>query len=455
MEIDIICTQITREGVHKVVGNGESTEVWADPWIPTLPNFRVLTGILPSEAPRKVADIMLNGQWNQGELRRWFTRWEIEEILRIPIQLQPCEDQWTWHYSKNGEFSVRSAYFLELAERKRARATSSRETDNVVWCKLWQANLPTKIRIFAWKALHQGLPLRDNLRKRGWELDCRCPMCGETNETASHALISCTQAKRVWGLSPLRLTSPDDYGGTIMEWVTRVSRNVNEDIWWDILWSLMWGIWLRRNAWMFENRKVGSVEVMGKVVHLVHEYVAAMEEPSSQQNSDSGGPRTWKAPDHGLFKINSDVAVFGDGKLDFGGIVRDEMGEVMLATCAMYDGESSTDIGEALAARHAVKTAVEAGLWTVVLESDSLKLITHLKKGVKETTNFGFIISDILFHGSFCLSLSFNHVHREGNRVAHKLAHLSKEFRDMRVWIEEIPHEVWDIVNSDLLSMNA
>lgn len=55
------------------------------------------------------------------------------------------------------------------------------------------------------------------------------------------------------------------------------------------------------------------------------------------------------------------------GKLGFGGIVRDEVGEVMLATCAMHEGECGVDIAEALAARHAMKTAVEAGLCNVVL----------------------------------------------------------------------------------------
>ena len=73
---------------------------------------------------------------------------------------------------------------------------------------------------------------------------------------------------------------------------------------------------------------------------------------------------------------------------------------------------------------------------------------------MKENISFGFIVSDIYFFGSFCLSLSFNHVRRDSNRVAHKLAQLSKEFREMRVWIEEVPHEVWAIVNSDLISIN-
>lgn len=64
-------------------------------------------------------------------------------------------------------------------------------------------------------------------------------------------------------------------------------------------------------------------------------------------------------------------------------------------------------------------------------------------------------MSDILRLGSSCISLSFNHVRREGNRVAHKLANLSKEYSEMRVWIEELSNEAMSFVNVDMISMNG
>lgn len=123
----------------------------------------------------------------------------------------------------------------------------------------------------------------------------------------------------------------------------------------------------------------------------------------------------------------------------------------MLATSAIHEGACEVDIAEALAVRHAVQTVMEAGLHKLMLESDCLKLISHLNKGVHENNSFGFIVSDILFLGNSCLSLSFNHVRREGNRVAHKFAHMSKEFREIRVWIEEVPNEAWSFVNTVMI----
>lgn len=46
-------------------------------------------------------------------------------------------------------------------------------------------------------------------------------------------------------------------------------------------------------------------------------------------------------------------------------------------------------------------------------------------------------------------SLSFSHVKRSGNKSAHSLAKLSTSFEDLRVWIEEAPHEISAIVMAD------
>ena len=218
---------------------------------------------------------------------------------------------------------IRSAYFLELNESKKDQATSSEGSKNLVWRKLWEANIPTKIRIFGWKAMHHGLPMRTNLWRRGCVEDCICPMCGEKNETTSHALLSCPEAQEVWEKSPLRLTCQSAFEGTMLEWVQQISKNINEKVWWDLLWSLLWGIWLRRNAWLFEHRKIDTVEVIEKAVNLVHKYKRTMEDEPVLKGVPQGGEKIWRAPSSGRVKINSDVAVFGDGKLGFGGVARD------------------------------------------------------------------------------------------------------------------------------------
>ena len=46
-------------------------------------------------------------------------------------------------------------------------------------------------------------------------------------------------------------------------------------------------------------------------------------------------------------------------------------------------------------------------------------------------------------------SFYFLHLKREGNIVAHRLAHISINFGEMRVWMEEVPVKVHNAVLSD------
>lgn len=108
--------------------------------------------------------------------------------------------------------------------------------------------------------------------------------------------------------------------------------------------------------------------------------------------------------------------------------MRDHMGDVMLATCEMMEGEFLVDEVEALAARHALQIAIQAGLSNVVLETDNLKLHTHLKKGYQENTSFSGLVADIIKLANSCISCSFSRVCRGGNGIAHTLAQTNKKF---------------------------
>uniref|UniRef100_A0A803LJ02 RNase H type-1 domain-containing protein n=1 Tax=Chenopodium quinoa TaxID=63459 RepID=A0A803LJ02_CHEQI len=83
----------------------------------------------------------------------------------------------------------------------------------------------------------------------------------------------------------------------------------------------------------------------------------------------------WKAPSVGFYKLNSDVARFSnDDMTGLGGVIRDSVGEVMAATYWCIKGCYEVDVGEALAARHGLSIAIEAGLNRITLETDSMKL---------------------------------------------------------------------------------
>lgn len=102
------------------------------------------------------------------------------------------------------------------------------------------------------------------------------------------------------------------------------------------------------------------------------------------------------------------------------------------------------EVEEASAWLFALKMARLQNYSRLIMEGDSLALISKLK--AKRTPNnfLGFLISD--FH-SICSSfefISFNHVKRGCNLVAHAIAHLQPiNFQD-RIWDEGGP----DIVHN-------
>lgn len=54
------------------------------------------------------------GTWKAKLLREVFLPYEVEIILSIPLSPQMPEDSKVWAWSKNGLFTVRSAYRVSL-----------------------------------------------------------------------------------------------------------------------------------------------------------------------------------------------------------------------------------------------------------------------------------------------------------------------------------------------------
>ena len=62
---------------------------------------------------------------------------------------------------------------------------------------------------------------------------------------------------------------------------------------------------------------------------------------------------------------------------------------------------------------------------------------------------FGHILQDITFLFSFFSHVSFQHIKRQGNCVAHKLARQAIT-NPLDVWMESVPPDTIDVYNADL-----
>jgi hypothetical protein len=81
-----------------------------------------------------------------------------------------------------------------LSALSTSQSSSSPNGDRHVWNIIWKANVPQKLRIFAWKAATNSLAVRTNLNRRISSVDPVCAICGCGKEDIHHALVSCTLA---------------------------------------------------------------------------------------------------------------------------------------------------------------------------------------------------------------------------------------------------------------------
>lgn len=108
------------------------------------------TSLVPDDVVY-VSDLIEQGLWKRQILNQFFSEIEIKEILKIPIPLQSRADQWSWHFTKDGAFSVKSAYYVALNERRKDRASTSHPMAKGFWSVAWGIWLRQNAWVFSRK----------------------------------------------------------------------------------------------------------------------------------------------------------------------------------------------------------------------------------------------------------------------------------------------------------------
>ena len=67
-----------------------------------------------------------------------------------------------------------------------------------VWKWLWKLDVPAKIKIFGWRALHGLIPCRAILANRHISNVSGCPVCQNGAEDIRHIIFTCNRARAVW-----------------------------------------------------------------------------------------------------------------------------------------------------------------------------------------------------------------------------------------------------------------
>ncbi|XP_065616751.1 uncharacterized protein LOC136062066 [Quercus suber] len=389
--------------------------------------------------------------WKDELIDETLMEFEAVMVKGIPLCLTEQLDELIWPHSANGAYTVKSGYkFLQLEFQNQRPGQSDPLILKPPWKGIWGLNVPSKVKNVVWCAATNSLPTKRNLVTRKVLNDACCDQCKLLPEDTLHALFLCSKLEGVWRSvqvwnqqSLWQITSFVDLVGCIL------AENKEPDLFAMVIWA----VWKRRNELRVGKGGENLINLVQQARtrlqdFLLHNFAATT--PMGQTQSQ------WQPPMHQQYKINFDGALFtAENLAGIGVVIRDSMGLVMASLAQRIPLPSIAIEVEALAARRVIELALEIGLNKGVLEGDSLILMNALKKNSHSLAEFGHIIKDIQFLASQFSIISFSHVKRHCNTVAHSIARwaLSFSFSSLQVWMEDVPPEIANVLQADSHSL--
>lgn len=247
--------KVLREGALWRIGNGESVVIGQDIWIPQASTSQIHPPLHDLFLKARVCELINadSKTWNLQLLSVVFYEAEASIIRKIPISVNGSPDKLIWRGTKDGTFTVKSAYLLMNQMQQDAMGQcSTSESHKEVWRKIWNLNAPNASKMLLWRASHDSLPTNLNLFRRKIRESPFCPICECEDESALHALWSCLSAQDVWSLGPRRLQKISFVPRHFFDLVSFLFNMLPEEEM-EVFTCTTYLVWKRRNSFVFEN----------------------------------------------------------------------------------------------------------------------------------------------------------------------------------------------------------
>jgi len=139
--------EILQKGMIRRIGDGSSTSIWRDRWIPLHFDARPLT-LRGHQEIDLVSDLLTDSvHWNEELIRESFIPVDALAILQILVR-QQVEIWWAWELEKHGEYSIKSAYRKLATEHTPDDITQAQASCDVSWQRIWSLKVPPKVKVF-------------------------------------------------------------------------------------------------------------------------------------------------------------------------------------------------------------------------------------------------------------------------------------------------------------------
>ena len=426
---------VVKKGACFLIGDGESVDMWLDPWVPWVQNF------IPSpkveslvQSPMKVAHLINHElhTWKTSLVLDIFNTCSAQAILSIPLPARPRPNKLIWIPESKGCFSVKSAY-KELIPNPSVQVQA-----DVNWSKIWKIRGPERLKMFLWRVAVNALPTKENLMCHMDIPDPSCVLCNQGVESTIHLFSRCQAAKALWfvacwGFRPDigQFSSSSDIIRAILDPPSALCQS--QDLWRVTLNTAfpLEEIWHTRNEVLHLACPADINAACLRINSKFKEYsriLSPCETPHLSKDSVK-----WAPPPPGTVKLNVDAAI-SQSKAALAVIARNESG-VVLKVWAKSIPLCFPLLAEIKAIQWALKIAIRENWRHIAVESDSKISIDAIldpsSSPVWAISTYVFNICQLAKSFSSCL---FSWINRSGNAATHVTAKYALKWRWRDWW---------------------
>jgi len=417
-----------------IVGDGQSINVWDDPWLSLSKQERPMGPPTEASATLSVLDLLLPGtsEWDVDRIRLVLPEYETK-IRSITLSIMGTPEKLVWLGTKDGIYTAKSGYYAVSVELENGNPQDA----DFDWKKnVWNLDCAPKVKHFAWKLLKRAIPVGERLQERHLDVDPKCKRC-EHNESILHLLFHCQYAQEVWQLAPF--TTEMEYRGIIdlmSSWPSICAQKClpPSGVTSGVLFPwILWSIWKSRNRFVFEVVFISPKETLSTAIKLAREWCSDSKadptRPSARINKQMAQGET------SVTAVRSDAAWMASSNLaGLGWTILSESGHEYKKRAEFIP---SPLVAEGLAMREAIQSYRRSDLQDIRLESDSAQLIQCVNSRTV-VTELHSIVSDILAFASDFRSVSFLWIPREKNMAADSLAKMALNALDNVLIVDAI-----------------
>ncbi|XP_023917766.1 uncharacterized protein LOC112029310 [Quercus suber] len=311
----------------------------------------------------------------------------------------------------------------------------------------WSLFVPNKVKNFLWRACKEALPVKRNLRQRKIIEEDTCDHCKSSAKSELHALWECSAIATIWASVPeLRLHLDNNFQtvSKLIKLIHEEGKDVN------LLAMILWIVCYHWNQLRTTNKEYPVNQVTLNAPQALTEYHQANRVILYQSLVYTHPRVKWSPPPAENFKVNFDDATFKErNKAGLDVVIRNSLGQPIASLSELVNLPYSLDIVIAMATARAIYFAQELGLTSFILEGDFEIVIKSLRSDDDYFSPFGHILAAAKDAIETSCCISFSHVRRLGNFIAHNLAKHARHVRGFLVWIEDIPPHLQFVFSAD------